>query len=867
MSERVSILNEIKTGGYEASLITTFNAYLPFYEDVVLRHLMGSSIRHNVLMMDSTQATLAVDRHPPRSAGRFYTLAPIKVAGAFHPKVVFLVGKKKGTLLVGSHNLTLSGFGYNREMTNVILCKGEDDTEGVALLSSAWQFILDWAESQSETLPGHIIDMVKKVQDFAPWLQKSVGTLPDNCRVLSAGTKTPALWQQFTEFAGSEPTSQVTVNGAFFDTKLAFIERVRDELAPNELVVGIDPATVQLSVDKELPGVSFVNCSRLGVVAEKDDKQAGYLHAKSILILRNDGETVLAVGSANPSYPAWLAPGMTQNVEMMIARKGVDAKDAADELGLPAIALMPPVEEDDWQQIQKNWERDDQSDQTAGASQVVIALASESDVKFKVSGDNLPGAIECEIVIIGSDHIVKHQAHLIGNEYVLSIEGLSAQPSILRFRILDRQFTVLVQYVKQIEGLSRTSSQRRFNDALSSLATGMPNLEHFVDCIKEIIKISDTVAITRGTTAAPAQRKSNETTATQKDGAELSIGMDEVVEQEHLRKQRLRGSDDLAYLLDVLLYNLRDENPVLLDDVLENRDAMGRSEEEQVDADDEDETISLPVKPENDKDLPSARNPLNVCHYKVSTLVGMACDKLDALKQGRLELAQLVVIMAGILSALRLLRGLDGKVPWIAEGQTAVPIKELRKLLNKIAEVAYDGDKSIICLDGKSIQLSEYDEFARLKGLIVWLAWNSGITFSDRKPFNESSEERTERFDSNRLYVATAQLIAGDEDTINEARQSIGQFSSIDMGWLDKLLAVDRLIRNAISDSVALQDGTMAKAGDFGFNMLNPASGIREILLTGGSNLGLAWFNSDHPRFKFPTKNIRTIPFARILKA
>lgn len=865
MSERISILNEIKSGGYEASLITTFNAYLPFYEDVVLRHLMGSGIRHNVLMMDASQATLAVDRHPPRSAGRFYTLAPIKVAGAFHPKVIFLVGKKKGTLLVGSHNLTLSGFGYNREMTNFILCKGEDDTEGVALLSSAWQFILDWAESQSETLPGHIIDMVKKVQDFAPWLQKSVGTLPGNCRVLSAGSKTPSLWQQFIEFAGPEPTSQVTVNGAFFDTKLAFIERIQDELSPDELLVGIDPATVQLSVDKKLPGVSFVNCSRLGVVAEKDDKQAGYLHAKSILILRNDGETLLAVGSANPSYPAWLAPGMTQNVEMMIARKGVDAKDAADELGLPAIALMPPVEEDDWQQIQKNWERDDQSDQTAGASQVVIALASESDIKFKVSGNNLPGAIECEIVIIGSDISVKRQAHLIGNEYVLSIEGLSAQPSILRFCILERQFTVLVQHVKQIEGLSRTSSQRRFNDALSSLATGMPNLEHFVDCIKEIIKISDTVAITRGTAAAPAQGRNNQATITQQEGAELSIGLDEVVEQEHLRKQRLRGSDDLAYLLDVLLYNLRDENPVVLEDVLENRDAMGRSEEEQVDADDEDEAPLLPVKPVNDQDIPSDANPLKICEKKVATLVGMACDKLDALKRGRLELAQLVVIMAGILSALRLLRGLDGKVPWIAAGQTAVPIKELRKLQNKIAEVAYDGDKSIICLDDKSIQLSEYDEFARLKGLIVWLAWNSGITFADRKPFNESSEERTERFDTNRLYVATAQLIAGDEDTINEARQSIGQFSSIDMGWLDKLLAVDQLIRNAVCTPDALEDGTTAKTGDFGFNTLNPTSGVREILQTGGSNLGLAWFNSDHPRFKFPVKNIRTIPFASIL--
>ncbi len=865
MSERISILNEIKGGGYEASLITTFNAYLPFYEDVVLRHLMGSGIRHNVLMMDAAQAALAVDRHPPRSAGRFYTLAPIKVAGAFHPKVVFLVGKKKGTLLVGSHNLTLSGFGYNREMTNVILCKGEDDAEGAALISSAWQFILDWAESQSEALPAHIIDMVKKVQDFAPWLQNNVGTLSDSCRVLSAGSNAPALWQQLTEFIGTESIQRVTVNGAFFDSNLSFVERVRDELSPKELLVGIDPETVQIPVDKKLSGVSFHNCSRLG--ATENDNKPGYLHAKSILIERDDGENVLAVGSANPSYQAWLAPGITQNVEMMIARKGAEAKEVAEELGLLTIASMDEIGETDWQKISENWERDDQSDQSVESVQVIIALTSDSDIKFKLTGKNLPESVECEIITTDFDQAVKRLAYLTGSEYVLSIGELSAHPTILRFSILDRQFTVLVQHVKQIEGLSRTSSQRRFNEALSSLATGMPNLDHFVDCIREIIKISDNVVLNGRPNVAPGQGRNNQTTATQQEGAELSIGLDEVVEHEHLKKQRLRGSDDLAYLLDVLLYNLREESPVVLDHALENRDAMGRSEEEQVDADDEDEAAAVSVTPVKDQDTPPVRNPLDVCHYKVSTLVGMGCDKLDSYKQGQLDHAQFVVVMAGILSALRLLRGLDGKAPWIPAGKTAVPQKEVRKLFSKIADVAFDGDKSIIFLNDHTGHLAGFDEFSRLKGLIIWLVWESGIAFADKKPFNESFEERTERFNTNRLYVATAQLIAGDEDTINEARLSIGQFSSIDMGWLDKLLTVDLLLRNAVSDPVALKDSATAKAGDFGFNRLQPGIGIREILPSDGGKRGLACMNSNHPRYKPPEQNICIIPFERILRA
>lgn len=868
MSERIEILNEIKGGGYEASLITTFNAYLPFYEDVVLRHLMGNGVRHNVLMMDAAQTTLAVDRHPPRSAGRYYTLAPIKVSGAFHPKVILLVGKRKGTLLVGSHNLTLAGFGYNREMSNLIVYGGEDDTEASTIFSSVWQNVLNWAESQSGPLPVQVINMIKKVRDFAPWLQDSAGMLSEGCRVLSCKHDAPNLWQQLIEFAGTGPVKRVTVIGAFFDANLSFIKKVHDELTPEELIVGIDPASVQFPAGRELPGVSFVNCAGLAT-AEKDAKQAGYLHAKSLLIQREDGKIVLAVGSANPSYPAWFAPGITQNVEMMIARKGEEAKESAEELGLTSIASMPPLTDEEWAVAKSNWGRDDESGQNDAAAQIFIAIVTDEDIRFKLPGITLPPVIDCEITTQVMSHPVRRQAYLVGGEHILSADGINAHASLIRFKVDNKRFTGLIQYVKQIEGLSRTGSQRKFNEALASLTTGMPNLEHFVECIKDIIKLSNKVAVTRATPRSDAKRNSSDRTADHKEGAELSIGLDEVVERNHLRKQRLRGLDDLGYLLDVLLYNLRDESPFGLDVAMEERDAKGRSEEEQIDADDEEEVLQ-PIEPatsQNKTPLTSDKNLLDICHHKVGSLVSVACDKVDAFKQGSLDLAQSVVVMAAILSALRLLRGLDSKVPWIGAGQTAVPKKDLQKYFRKIAEVVYDGDKSIIYLDAKNSNLKNTDEFARLKGLIIWLAWESGISLTKQKPFNESREECSARFDSNRLYVATAQLIAGDEDVISEARQSISQLSSIDMDWLEKMLAVDRLFRDVCTDSTMLQNGSMAKPGDFGFNSMMPENGVREILPGNDDSRSLSFHNTNQRRFVHPVGIIRTIPFERIFNA
>jgi len=45
MLPKISLMEELKKGGYEASLITTYNAYLPFYEEVVLRRLVNAGIR------------------------------------------------------------------------------------------------------------------------------------------------------------------------------------------------------------------------------------------------------------------------------------------------------------------------------------------------------------------------------------------------------------------------------------------------------------------------------------------------------------------------------------------------------------------------------------------------------------------------------------------------------------------------------------------------------------------------------------------------------------------------------------------------------------------------------------------------------
>jgi len=90
LAKEISIFDEFKSRSYDASLIATFNAFLPFYENVLLRRLIAKGCLHNLVMMDARQcgAVLEVEGVRPRRAGRDYSLMPVKAGSSFHPKII-----------------------------------------------------------------------------------------------------------------------------------------------------------------------------------------------------------------------------------------------------------------------------------------------------------------------------------------------------------------------------------------------------------------------------------------------------------------------------------------------------------------------------------------------------------------------------------------------------------------------------------------------------------------------------------------------------------------------------------------------------------------------------------------------------------
>ena len=780
MLPKVSLLDELRKGGFQASLITTFNAYLPFYEDVVLRRLVNAGVRHNSLLMDARQFNISLEQHPPRCAGRSYTLAPIGVSGAFHPKLIFLVGKKKGLIIVGSHNMTLTGFGFNRELTNIIRITPTSDESGVSIANQVWSELHHWIDTSSKDIPSRVLESILKLRDSAPWLSTNASITDSNVQLLAGRAGGPTLWEQLRDLVRS-PVKEIFLTGAFFDKNLDFLNRIQTDLQPNQIVVAIDPNTVEIPTDSEIPrSVRFVHSTNLGTESNKDDA-SGYLHAKGMFLRQQNNDCLFVSGSANPSRPAWLPRNSDGNTELMVARLGEEAESAAHDLGFTKIPNLPELKDSDWQTIANRPSRI----RSVVSSNCTFGIANVKDDRVYIDSDLASDLQSCTAVLLNVNHqeIVQGKS-LVQNEeqYVATFnrEELS-QAYFLHCKLGTLTVAkLLLHHTRIVEEQARTGVQKEFRNALLSLQTESPDIELLIRCFDKIVLSDDakiSFVLSRSSSVA-------RTTADTGDFIPDSLAIDVSEIRKRESRHRLTHSSDYGYVLDTLIFHLRFQE----ERTMESVDHRGRSEEEQVGEDDsEDVDESGHTQIERDE-------LLNLCHTKVRTVVRRIAKHLNAYAElsgqaKRIEAFPSVLCrLLGVLAVLRELRRCDGRVRWVDQGKTTVPVDERTKLFKEVMFSLIENEPSLLNMEKLDDELVSSEDIARLKGLLLWLAWDCGVHFEQQKPFMETHEEEIERFETNAMLLSLAQTVQQDDLVIKEARQSIGEIStSGNLDWLDRV--------------------------------------------------------------------------------
>jgi hypothetical protein len=751
VAKELSLFDEFKSKSYDASLIATYNAFLPFYEDVLLRRLAAKGCLHNVVMMDARQcgAVLEDEGARPRRAGRDYSLIPIKADGSFHSKIILLVARDHGVLLVGSHNLTMSGFGLNGELTTRFEYSADKnrskDWATLATFQSAFRFLKDWASSQ----PEEIQEMLDRFEQLAPWLRD---LLPADAEsyFIGSGRNGPPLWD-LVRAKLPEKARQITVVGPFFDPDLAFLQQLNKEYAPKNLVIGLDPRRTGISRQARqlLPRAKFVNVERL-------QPGKNYVHAKAILFESAGNKEVLLTGSANPSRAAWLASAK-RNAEAMVIQFGQRGHSPAASLGLTKLAAEAELSAEDWERMGEI--SLDNDSENSGKHLPLIAFTTDDG--FEIAGLSAGrGHVDEVRVLTRAGETLGICTKLIFDDDRISAEikdrekranaailELHSGPAVIAYAI--------VHHLKELQSRGSTDAQRAFQRSLATLNTDSPMLEEVIRIVNKVIfEDFDEAAI------KSAKGKSEESGKPANDSDDISEFEVSITETKKAkRRKRFYAEGDLGLILNALIYNLG----AGLRAGTESSYLIRRSEEEVVNSEDEELVREIKV---------DGRALAELCRRKVKTLSGRMLRQFELASNEGANRLRPILQLAAILGVINYLRDRVETAAWVPRRESLLPVEPLRDFFIDCCWYLYAPQGDFLKETILKLGRNDCKEISVVRGLLMWLAWECGLDVETVVSSNDD-EEMYSRLLGLEQLLHLAPDVLGDDDASEIARQAI----------------------------------------------------------------------------------------------
>jgi hypothetical protein len=771
-----SLLEALSETGFQASVIATYCCYFPFYEEVVLRRLLDRGCTNNILIVDAglCAEVFASEDTRPRRAGRDYTLVPVHLRGAFHPKLIVALGKSKGALFVGSHNMTLAGFGLNDEITNEFRTSGAGARQGAEVIRAALNYLQAFAPT-ALTDVGQAFGAVKR---NIPWLDGPVA-VESNERILMTTTGQDAdLWGRVRPLIPKRP-STAFVCGPFFDKKLAFLQQLLDDVKPRRLVVGIDPESVEIDpvAVRKLRGAEFVNVSGLSPVPNRRESGTTYLHAKVLWFAGSDGE-LLMTGSANPSKAALLARGEGRNAEAVV----VDRRDgAAKALGLDVLIAGPMVEAKDWERVVAR-QADRQPDTPAACGTVVLAVPTDDGLLLE-----RPIGPKIALDAFAADGSLLGQAATGVDDQSVIDASTAVRDGAQTLRGVGQGKKPVVVLVHRPDEVAKNvggDRQRELRRALGALDEDPAQLDTLLKLTEKVIFDSDDVV-----SPEPAIRRKAEPGRDDapKPGPE-SLAVDAVGRRAGRKKRRLANGDILV-LLDALMYRLGEGLSGL---------ASARPPGEEVRPVTEDDT--------GDDEPPPPPPPYELlaetCRGKVGRLVRRMAKQLEAARTPGARRA--VVQLAAVLSVVHALRTMEQRTEWRSKHLKLVdPDHEWLLFEAGGLALAWRGSS----LGPRALEEGGGEPFQELSlaiGLLGWLAWEVEIdvkaAVERTSPINLDEEDYPWR--PIQVFATVATQLAGDQEARETLSGAVARTArkGADVGsWLRTHLA--------LADRVALAVG------------------------------------------------------------
>ncbi|MEP9385525.1 hypothetical protein [Nocardioides sp. KR10-350] len=285
----------------EEALFLTFNVDLGYFEARLLGLLRATGARVTVI---ADAGVWAPDPRSVKHAGRSYQLGLVDQPTAFHPKLMVLVGPKRAIAAVGSGNLTMGGWQYNRELLTVFTGDGGG-------MPAAFGDIRDALMAFGA---GGILDSVT-AQGVARTI-RHLDTLLESAPTLNTGHRVHASWiGPLIDHLPAEPVVDLYLSAAFHDPNAHAVRSLLTRLQPRRVHVAVQPgwthldATALSQVLSTYAREASADTALLQDPESPGTKKARYRHGKLIEWVTVDGDRHAMTGSPNLSTVALLRRG------------------------------------------------------------------------------------------------------------------------------------------------------------------------------------------------------------------------------------------------------------------------------------------------------------------------------------------------------------------------------------------------------------------------------------------------------------------------------------------------------------------------------------------------------------------------------
>ena len=734
------LLDALQEPGFQASVIATYTCYFPFFEEVVLRRLLDRGCVNNVLLVDARRCAeaFASEDTRPRRAGSDYTLIPVHLQGAFHPKLIVRIGKSKGSVLVGSHNMTLAGFGLNDELTNEFRTSGQGARQGAEIVRAALDYLQRFVPSNLSEL----LHAFRSVRRNIPWLDGPIA-LPSDDRILITTTgQDPDLWTRVRTLVPKKRV-KVFACGPFFDRKLGFLKKIAVDVKPDQFIIGIDPESVEInwSAVSSVPAAEFVNIAGKPLVPNRRDSVATYLHAKILWFKGSDGE-LLVTGSANPSTPAFLSHHDQRNAEAIVLDRRAGS---AASLGIDALAKAPNVTEEDWKRIRS---RQTIAAETKPPEYGALMLAVPTESGF-IAEQRIGKQILLDA--LASDGKALGQVITSGDDdsvILAPTEIRDAARILTGARPRKSSLTLLVHRPDEVAKNVGGDRQRELRRALGALEEDPGQLDTLLKLTEKVIFDSDNV-ITEGN---PTIRKVRSTSQEpSKSTGPESLAVD-AAGRRSSRKRKALASGDILVLLDALMYRLG-EGLTLRTPV---PDLPANDEEHSGDG-------------QTNNQEPLAEPPpyevlADACRGKVGRLIRRMIKQLEHARSASARRA--IVQLAAVLSVLHTLRNMEQRVEWRSKRLRLVDSNHEWEIFEEASLALTWNAQALIPRALQEGDCEPFKEMSLAIGLLGWLAWelqvDIGAAVKRKRPLDPEQDD--DPWYPIQLLATVAPALATDEE-------------------------------------------------------------------------------------------------------